>query len=75
VQRYLAQRMLDAARRHLGCGDFDVAFRTTIPSGSATRHFEISRRREGAPDGWEEFSERLRAKALRILDVRGADGS
>ncbi len=75
VQRYLVQGMLDAARRRLGWEDFDVAFRTTIPSGSATCHFEIFHRRDGAEVGWEEFSDRLRAKALRIVDIRGPERS
>jgi hypothetical protein len=66
VQRYLVEGMIDAARRHFPPDRaFDVAFATTIPSGSATCHFDLVGRTEGE-DRWNRYSHRLRDRALRI---------
>lgn len=70
VQRYLVEGMIDAARRTFGEAMFDVAFATTIPSGSSTCHFDMfPRPAAGDTDAWNEYSERLRARALRIVQV------
>jgi hypothetical protein len=69
VQRYLVQGMLDAARDLFGDRGFDVAFATTIPSGSHTCHFDIFQRPEPDSDAWQEYSDRLRERALRIVQV------
>jgi hypothetical protein len=74
VQRYLVEGMLDAGRRLFGDGELDVAFATTIPSGSSTCHFDIVPRAAGAEDAWAAYSDRLRERALRRIEVRPADG-
>jgi hypothetical protein len=72
VQRYLVEGMIQAARRRFGDSVFDVSFATTIPSGSSTCHFDLFPRAAGG-DAWNEYSERLRDRALTILEVRGGD--
>ena len=69
VQRYLVEGMIDAARRAFGDDVFDVSFATTIPSGSSTCHFDLFPRR-GQNDAWNEYSDRLKDRALNIVDVR-----
>ncbi|HVL91275.1 MAG TPA: hypothetical protein VM841_13660 [Actinomycetota bacterium] len=69
VQRYLVEGMIEAARRHWGDGMIDVAFATTIPSGSRTCHFDMFPKGEGS-DKWFEYSDRLRDRALKIVDVK-----
>ena len=73
VQRYLVEGMIAAARRHFGDGMIDVAFATTIPSGSHTCHFDMFPRGDGASDAWNEYSDRLRGRALKIVEVRGPE--
>ncbi len=68
VQRYLVEGMIDAARRAWGDRMFDVSFATTIPSGSSTCHFDMFPR-AGADDAWNEYSERLRDRALKIVGI------
>jgi L-2-amino-thiazoline-4-carboxylic acid hydrolase len=67
VQRYYVEGMIDAARRHFG-SMFDVRFTSTIPAGSHTCHFDMFPK-EGAGDEWNEYSDQLRGKALRVVDV------
>jgi len=69
VQRYLVEGMLDAARALFGDRNFDVAFATTIPSGSSTCHFDIFKRPAPGSDAWNEYSERLRDRALKIVEI------
>jgi hypothetical protein len=73
VQRYLVEGMIDAGRAFFGEGALDVAFATTIPSGSATCHFDIVSRDPGAADAWTEYSDQLRKRALRRIDVIDRD--
>lgn len=68
VQRYFVEGMIAAARRAFGDQMFDVSFATTIPSGSATCHFDMFARTSG-DDAWNTYSERLRARALPIVEV------
>ncbi len=68
VQRYLVEGMIAAARRSFGEDVFDVSFATTIPSGSSTCHFDLFPREAGAADAWNDYSERLRGKALTMVD-------
>jgi hypothetical protein len=69
VQRYLVEGMIAAARRRFGDAMFDVAFATTIPSGSSTCHFDMFPKGEGG-DAWNDYSDRLRGRALKIVDTR-----
>ncbi len=48
---------------------FDVRFTSTIPSGSSVCHFDMFPKGEAA-DEWNEYSERLRDRALNLVDVR-----
>jgi hypothetical protein len=70
VQRYFVEGMIDAARRAFGDRMFDVAFATTIPSGARTCHFDMwpagSDQAKAAESAWNEYSERLRGRALNI---------
>ncbi|MFN2615262.1 MAG: hypothetical protein ABR552_10665 [Actinomycetota bacterium] len=68
VQRYLVEGMIAAARRRFGDAMFDVEFTSTIPSGSRVCHFDMFPR--GGNDAWNDYSGRLRARALRIVDVK-----
>jgi hypothetical protein len=72
VQRYLVEGMIAAGRRALGEGVFDVSFRSTIPSGAATCHFDLFPK--GASDAWNDYSERLRARALRLAAQDRSEG-
>jgi hypothetical protein len=67
VQRYFVQGMLDAARTIFGDRGFDVEFKTTIPSGARTCHFDIFPK--GAQgDAWSSYSDQLRGRALKLID-------
>jgi hypothetical protein len=66
--------MLDAARQLFGDRGFDVAFATTIPSGSHTCHFDIFQRPDPDSDAWREYSDRLRERALRIVQITTEGG-
>jgi hypothetical protein len=70
VQRYLVEGMINAARRAFGEDVFDVSFATTIPSGARTCHFDLFPRQQGDTDAWNDYSERLRGKALNMVDPR-----
>ncbi len=70
VQRYLVEGMIAAGRRRLGSAMFDVRFTSTIPSGSSVCHFDMFPTAEGEPDAWDEYSDRLRDRALNIIQVR-----
>ena len=67
VQRYFVEGMIAAARRTFGEGMFDVSFATTIPSGSGTCHFDMFPKEAGANDAWNDYSERLRGRALKLV--------
>jgi hypothetical protein len=67
VQRYFVQGMLDASRTIFGDRGLDVSFKTTIPSGARTCHFDIYHR-ETEGDDWNEYSDRLRGRALKLID-------
>lgn len=69
VQRYLVEGMLEAAHGIFGDRGLDVAFATTIPSGSHTCHFDIFTKPEPGSEAWIEYSDRLRERALRIVQV------
>lgn len=64
VQRYFVEGMIDAGRRFFGAGSFDVAFTSTIPSGSSVCHFDIYAKQEAGADDWTAYSDRLRQRAL-----------
>jgi hypothetical protein len=68
VQRYYVEGMIAAARRRFGSSMFDVRFTSTIPSGSHVCHFDMFPK--DAADEWNDYSERLRGRALNIVDVR-----
>ena len=67
VQRYFVEGMIAAARRKIGSSMFDVSFSSTIPSGSSVCHFDMFPKAGGAPDAWDEYSDRLRDRALNIV--------
>lgn len=64
VQRYLVEGMIEAGRRFFGEGKFDVAFTSTIPSGSHVCHFDIYPKAAEGSDDWTAYSDRLRERAL-----------
>ncbi len=66
VQRYFVEGMIGAARRGFASSMFDVSFASTIPSGSRTCHFDMFPK-AGPSDAWNEYSEGLRGKALKII--------
>jgi hypothetical protein len=69
VQRYLVEGMIAAGRRRFGDGMFDVRFTTTIPSGASTCHFDMFPKGDPAdPDAWTQYGDRLRDRALTILN-------
>lgn len=65
VQRYLVEGMIDAAQRVLGA-TFDVEFTSTIPSGARTCHFDLMPKDSERSDLWNEYSDRLRGRALKM---------
>src|SRR5438105_12174733 len=67
VQRYFVEGMIAAGRRHFGNGMFDVSFSSTIPSGSSVCHFDMFPK-QGGEDAWDRYSDRLRQKALNIVE-------
>ena len=69
VQRYLVEGMLQAGRDFFGNGNLDVAFATTIPSGASTCHFDIVPRPAGADVAWIDYSNRLRERALKRIEL------
>jgi hypothetical protein len=69
VQRYYVEGMIAAGRRRFGSSMFDVRFTSTIPSGSGVCHFDMFAKNDPAADEWNEYSERLRQRALTIVDV------
>lgn len=70
VQRYLVEGMIAASRRAFGEDIFDVSFASTIPAGASTCHFDLFPRDSGAHDAWNDYSERLRGRALTMADPR-----
>jgi hypothetical protein len=75
VQRYLVQGMIDAGTEFLkGQGReeaWDMAFKTTIPAGGQTCHFEVERGDPQASRKWAEYTRQLEDKALAIA-AKGA---
>ncbi|MFN2590348.1 MAG: hypothetical protein ABR518_06230 [Actinomycetota bacterium] len=69
VQRYFVEGMIAAARRLLGSAMFDVSFSSTIPAGGDVCHFDMLPEPESGADAWNEYSERLRDRALTIVDA------
>ncbi|MBI4728486.1 MAG: hypothetical protein HY775_03160 [Acidobacteria bacterium] len=65
VQRTIVEGMIEAARPLFGERGLDVAFASTIPSGSSTCHFDLSPKADPGTDAWIAYSDRLRARALR----------
>jgi hypothetical protein len=68
VQRYLVQGILDAFRdSKLIKHDYNVEFKSTIPTGGKTCRFVITRKKPGEADKWEGYSNELENRALRHL--------
>ena len=69
VQRYFVQGMIDAAqdfaREQARDVLWDVAFKTTIPSGGKTCLFEIFRGDPDASRAWAEYTRILEERALQ----------
>lgn len=72
VQRYYVEGMIDAARRHFG-SMFDVRFTSTIPAGASVCHFDMFPKEGGGADEWNEYSDNLRKKALKVIPVAPTD--
>ena len=70
VQRYFVEGMIAAGRRAFGEGMFDVRFTSTIPSGSSVCHFDMFPKSDAAADEWNDYSDRLRDRALDIVEVK-----
>jgi hypothetical protein len=68
VQRYFVQGMLDALREFGAAHGFQVRFDTTIPAGAPTCHFTIWCASEEERHAWENYTQALEQKALRILE-------
>ncbi|MHA1507662.1 MAG: L-2-amino-thiazoline-4-carboxylic acid hydrolase [Promethearchaeota archaeon] len=65
VQRYLVQGIINAFKdsgvlQH----EYQVEFKTTIPSGAKTCLFHITKKNPDEKDKWEEYSKELEKKAL-----------
>jgi len=69
VQRYYVEGMIAAGRRAFGSSMFDVRFTSTIPSGASVCHFDMFPKSDEQSDEWNEYSERLRSRALNIVNV------
>lgn len=65
VQRYLVQGILDRIRELYHNIDFDIEFLSTIPAGSKTCKFQITKKQQNTPDKWKLFSEMLEQRALK----------
>jgi hypothetical protein len=68
VQRYYVEGMIDAARRTFGEAMFDVRFTSTIPAGSHVCHFDMFAKAEETSDKWNEYSDELRGRALKLVN-------
>lgn len=66
VQRYYVEGMIAAARQQFGSAMFDVSFSSTIPSGSRVCHFDMYPKADESRDDWNEYSEQLRGRALKM---------
>ncbi len=77
VQRYFVQGMIDAAMefaRQQGREDiWDVAFQTTIPSGSETCYFELFRGDPEESRKWSEYTRLMEEKAIVIAKKKVHD--
>ncbi len=80
VQRYFVQGMIDAARDFAaskGRNDiYDVMFKTTMPAGAPTCHFEIEKGatdalgKNAAAERWARYTEVLEKKNLKIAGAK-----
>jgi hypothetical protein len=48
---------------------FDVRFTSTIPSGSSVCHFDMFPKSDEQTDEWNAYSDRLRSRALKIVNI------
>ncbi len=66
VQRYLVQGIINAFKdSNLLKSDYQIEFKSTIPSGADVCSFSIRKKEEGEPDIWAEYSKDLAEKALK----------
>lgn len=74
VQRYFVQGMIDAGmdffRSQRPEEEWDVAFETTIPSGSETCFFKINKSSPEESRKWGEFTRMIEKKALDLAERR-----
>ena len=73
VQRYFVEGMIAAARRRFGEAMFDVRFTSTIPAGSSVCHFDMFPK--STDDEWNDYSDSLRGRALKIVQRADTPGS
>ncbi len=66
VQRYLVQGIVNYFRESVfDKSDFQIYFKSTIPTGAECCEFVIERKKPGEPDKWETYSKQLEEKALK----------
>jgi len=70
VQRYLVQGIINYFRDYFLNSEFQVEFKSTIPSGAEVCHFVIERKKPGESDKWEVYSKLLERKAIKRLKER-----
>ncbi|NOY69215.1 MAG: hypothetical protein GXP53_06940 [Deltaproteobacteria bacterium] len=70
VQRYFVQGMIDAATDYCKSQGrefvWDIWFRSTIPSGSQTCHFEMQQGDTEDTRQWAEYTQLMEERALKI---------
>jgi hypothetical protein len=66
VQRYLVQGIIDYFRDNIfEDSDFQIYFKSTIPSGAECCEFIVEKKRSGEPDKWKTYSKQLEERALK----------
>lgn len=68
VQRYFVQGMLEALKEFGVDAGWQVRFDSTIPAGAKTCHFTMWKGDETAAAAWEQYTQFLDEKALRIAN-------
>jgi len=73
VQRYLVQGIITAFRDSgILKSDYQIEFKTTIPSGAETCLFVITKKNPGEPDKWDTYSKILEKKAMKKFKKKGS---
>jgi len=75
VQRYFVQGMIEAAEEVSEQLGFQVRFDSTIPAGAKTCHFTMWNGEPAEARAWEDYTERLNEKALKIARETSSETS